>query len=455
MARGEPTESSISTPQGGRSWASLLASRTEAEREAVLGRLSGGAVRAFRWLWELWATPGHQLPPPGDWRTWLIMGGRGAGKTRAGAEWIRGQVEGATPLSAGPRGRIALVAETLDQAREVMVAGPSGLMACAPPDRRPVYQATRRRLEWPNGAEARLFSALDPEALRGPQFDGAWADELAKWRKGPEAWDMLQLGLRLGERPRQVVTTTPRRNPLLRRIMEAEGTVVRSAPTEANRANLAPDFLRALEAAYGDTSFARQELLGELIEDVPGALWRRETLEAGRLRRAPPLARVVVAVDPPATSGPGADECGIVVAGAADDGTMVVLADLSVQGAAPRAWAERVVGACREWEADRIVAEINQGGELVETLIRQVDASVPYRAVRATRGKVVRAEPVAALYEQGRVRHVGLFATLEDQMCAFTGERSEGSPDRVDALVWAVTDLTRGAERGLPQVRRL
>ncbi|WP_245710410.1 DNA-packaging protein [Albimonas donghaensis] len=398
--------------------------------------------------------PGHQVAPPGDWRTWVVLGGRGAGKTRAGTEWVRARVEGGTPLGKGACRRIALVGETIDQAREVMVEGPSGLRACSPPDRRPVYEVTRKRLVWENGAEARLFSAHDPEGLRGPQFDGAWSDELAKWPKGRAAWDMLQFALRLGDRPRQLVTTTPRRNPLLKEILAAPDTVMTSAPTSANAANLASEFLDAVNRRYAGSALGRQELEGELLDDVEGALWNRALIDGGRVAVAPEMSRIVVAVDPPATSGPDADACGIVVAGLGGDGVVYVLADLTLQGAAPSAWAARAVKALEEFQADRIVAEVNQGGELVETLIRQVDPRTPYKAVRATRGKVTRAEPVAALYEQGRVRHAGSFPLLEDQMCAWTGETGQGSPDRMDALVWAVTELSLGAGSS-PRVRRL
>jgi len=425
-------------------------------RESFLNELSEGALLALPYLFEVWALA-HQLPPAGNWRTWVVMGGRGAGKTRAGAEWVRAMVEGPTPLAAGACRRVALIAETLDQAREVMIEGESGLRACSPPDRAPRWEMTRRRLVWPNGAEARAFSAFDPEALRGPQFDAAWCDELAKWRKGRAAWDQLQFALRLGERPRQIVTTTPRRNPLLVEILEAADTVAVSAPTEANRSNLAPGFIEAVEARFKGTALARQELMGELLMDEPGALWRRDMIDAGRAPEAPSLARVVVAVDPPATSGPAADACGIVVAGVTGGERPVawVLQDATVQGLSPGAWAERAVAVYHAWRADRLVAEVNQGGEMVGTLVRQADETVAYRPVRATRGKAVRAEPVAALYEQGRVRHAGVFPDLEDQMCAFTGDRSGGaSPDRVDALVWAISELMLSGARD-PRVRGL
>ncbi len=394
-----------------------------------------------------------------------MLGGRGSGKTRTGAEWVRAQVEGPRPDSPGRCARVALVAETADQARDVMVLGDSGLLAVSPPDRRPVFQVSRRRLVWPNGAEAQLFSAADPESLRGPQFDAAWSDELGKWRRAREAWDMLQFALRLGDHPRQVVTTTPRRNPVLFEILDAPDTAVTSAPTRANAANLAGSFLRAVERRYGDTWLGRQELDGAVLRDPPGGLWTRDLIESARCARAPALDRVVVAVDPPATARARSDACGIVVAGVAgdepDDRTAYVLADLSVEGATPAAWAARAAAGYAQFRADRLVAEVNQGGDMVETLIRQTAPDIAYRAVRATRGKRVRAEPVAALYEQGRVRHVGRCDRLEDQMCAFArdGRRPLGpgdgrSPDRVDALVWALTDLMLSADLA-PQLRRL
>ena len=415
------------------------------------------------WLFEHWAIEGHQLPPGGDWATWVILGGRGAGKTRAGSEWVRAQVEGARPADPGRCSRVALVGETIDEAREVMVFGESGILACSPPDRRPDWQATRRRLVWPNGAQAQVFSASSPESLRGPQFDAAWCDELAKWRRGADAWDMLRFGLRLGERPRALVTTSPRTNDLLDRIMAAPDTVVTRAPTAANRMNLARGFVEAMTLAYGGRT-SRQELEGEILRDHEGALWTWEMLEAAR--RAPPIEtdRIVVAVDPPVTGGKDADACGIVVAGVTLAGgpkhwRAEVIEDGSLQGASPQTWAERAVALYHRHGADRIVAEVNQGGDLVTTMIRQVDPLAPVKGVRATRGKVARAEPVAALYEQGRVGHRGSFPALEAQMVAMTvkGYALSGSPDRVDALVWALTELIvdPATPPARPQIRGL
>ena len=402
---------------------------------------------ALPFLFEFWAHP-HQLPPDGDWRAWVILGGRGAGKTRAGAEWVRAQVEGARPLDRGRARRVALVGETYDQVRDVMVFGDSGILACSPPDRVPKWEATRRRLVWPNGAVAQCFSANDPEALRGPQFDAAWADELAKWPKGQETWDMLAFGLRLGEDPRVCVTTTPRNVEVLKDLLEVPSTVVTRAPTEANAAYLASSFLDEVRARYKDTRLGRQELDGELLTDVEGALWTHGMLDEARVERAGRLDRIVVAVDPPVSGHAGSDECGIIVAGvrmrgAVSEWEAVVLEDASLAGASPAEWAARAVDRFHAHEADRIVAEVNQGGALVESVIRQVDGAVPYRAVHASKGKVARAEPVAALYEQGRVRHLPGLGDLEDQMCrmALRGYQGKGSPDRVDALVWALTEL--------------
>ena len=416
------------------------------------------------WLFEHWAIEGHQMPPAGDWTTWVILGGRGAGKTRAGSEWIRAQVEGPKPGDPGICSRVALIGQTIDQAREVMIFGDSGIMRCTPPDRTPEWQASRKRLLWPNGAVAQVFSASDPESLRGPQFDCAWSDELAKWTKPQEAWDMLQFGLRLGDRPRQVVTTTPRANMTLKEIIEDAATVVTSAPTDANRMHLARSFLQTVARKYAGTSMGRQELDGEMLMDAEGALWTWATLEAARRPRSVEADRIVVAVDPPVTSGTSSDECGIIVAGAARQGppqdwNALVIEDASVQGASPQVWAERAVAAFHRHKADRLVAEVNQGGEMVATIVKSIDPMIPFRAVRATRSKVVRAEPVAALYEQGRVSHGGSFPELEAQMAAMTGRgyAGKGSPDRVDALVWAITDLMidAAAKYSRPGIRGL
>ncbi|MDO9638811.1 MAG: terminase family protein [Pseudotabrizicola sp.] len=440
-----------------------LSSATPEVIDDFLGGLSNDALLALPWMFEFWALP-HQLPPEGAWKSWVIMGGRGAGKTRAGAEWVRAQVEGARPSDPGRASRVALVAETLDEAREVMVFGDSGIMACSPPDRRPEWNGSRRMLTWPNGATARLFSAYDPDSLRGPQFDAAWVDELAKWNKAEATWDQLQFALRLGPNPQQVVTTTPQNIPVLKAILKNPSTVMTHAPTDANRAYLAKSFLEEVQTRYGGKRLGRQELEGELIEDIDGALWTMAMLEAARGPAPERLSRVVVAVDPPVTSKSTSDECGIVVVGVLTEGNprdwrAVVLEDASISGT-PTEWARAAVAAYERHDADRMVAEINQGGDMVEQMIRQQGALVAYRGVSATKGKILRAEPVAALYEQGQVVHCGQLRKLEDQMCLMSsrGFKGEGSPDRVDALVWAMHEAMLAPAKaygGDPRMRAL
>jgi phage terminase large subunit-like protein len=423
-------------------------------RSVLLDAIRNGSADAARALlddWRFWSRP-DQRPPRGAWRTWLLLGGRGAGKTRAGAEWVRSEVEN------GRRGRFALVGSALGEVREVMIDGPSGLRAIGGADGKPRYEATRRRLVWPNGAVAHAFSAEDPDALRGPQFSGAWLDEVAAWRDAPAAYDTLQFGLRLGDEPRQVITTTPRSIPLLRRILDARDTVTTRAATVANIANLAPGFVDAMNAAYAGSRLGRQELEGELLDDVEGALWSRALIEGAFDPSPPMLERVVIGVDPPAGEGENADACGVIAAGAAGEGRerrVWVLADRTIQGVSPTVWAERVVATARDFDADYVVAEVNQGGALVRTLIEIADPTVVVREVRASVGKQARAEPVAILYEHGRVLHAGRFPALEDQMCQFGASGAgRASPDRVDALVWAVSALVLGrAEQ--PRLRTL
>jgi len=410
--------------------------------------------------WLLWARDDQLPPTPAaaarPWRTWLILGGRGAGKTRAGAEWVRAQALGEPPLAAAPAMRIALVGETILDVRRVMVEGVSGLLAIHSDHERPKFEASKLQLVWPNGAIAQLFSAETPDGLRGPQFDAAWCDEIAKWANAEATWDMLQFALRLGADPRQVVTTTPRPIPLLRKIMADAATVVSRARSSDNALNLAPSFIAELERRYAGTALLRQELEGEIVEERSGALWRRDWIEAVRVASAPELARIVVAVDPPVTATAASDACGIVVAGIGEDGRGYVLADRTVQGREPAQWARAAIAAYHDFSADRLVAEVNQGGDLVTSVLRQIDPAVPIAQVRATRGKWIRAEPVAALYAEGRVVHAGRFDRLEDQMCAFgaDGLASGRSPDRLDALVWAITELMLG-EHARPAVRML
>ena len=444
-----------------KSCAASLASLTEEQRRAFLDDLSDNAIAAMPYIWEVWANPLHQVEPDGDWTTWVILGGRGAGKTRTGSEWIRARAEGATADAPGQCNRIALVGETIDQARQVMVEGESGILNCTPPDRRPKFLTSQNKLTWPNGAEATLISAVNFEALRGPQFDAAWCDELAKWRFAQDAWDMLQFTLRLGDDPRQIVTTTPRDTSVLREILSDDSTIVSHAGTSANAMNLAPGFLERLHKRYGQTWLGRQELGGELVRGREGALWNPALIESHRLTIPSDLHRVVVAVDPPVSTGASADECGIVIAGMRCDGPAAdwhveILADLSSRGLSPKEWAETAASAYSDYRADRLVAEVNQGGDLVEALMRQIDPGISYRGVHATRGKYLRAEPVAALYEQGRVHHVGSFPELEDQMCNYNAQLGSKSPDRLDALVWAVTDLLIDAtDRNEARVRTL
>lgn len=437
-------------------WTSL----SPTQRLHILKHLNEGELETLATTWEIFAHP-HQCPPRvaangAPWLTWLLVGGRGAGKTRAGAEWIRAQALGLAPFANEPTTRIALVGETEHDVREVMIEGISGLLAVHPRRDRPLWSPSRKRLEWANGAVAYAFSAEDPESLRGPQFGCAWSDEMAKWRYAEATFDMLQFGLRLGSQPKQLITTTPRPTALLKRLMTDPSSAVTRAPTQANALNLAPTFLKSVMARYQNTRLGRQEIDGEIIEDRPDALWSRALIETCRVDDAPPLARIVVAVDPPASSSKRADACGIVAAGISESGLVFVLADDTVSAATPSAWAAKAIALWRRLEADALVAEVNQGGEMVEAVIKQVDDTVPVTSVRAKRAKWLRAEPVATLYEQGRVKHAGCFPALEDEMCDFAsgGLSSNRSPDRLDALVWAITALTATVHT-MPRVREL
>lgn len=405
------------------------------------------------WLYRARA---DQLPPEGDWTTWAVIGGRGCGKTRAGAEWVDALARGDPAFTNEPVGRIALVGETLHDVRDVMIEGESGLLNLPRTGRaRPVWFPSRRRLVWRNGAVAQAFSAEEADSLRGPQFGAAWCDEIAKWREAEAAFDMLQFGLRLGARPRSLVTTTPRPVPLIRRLLADPRTVVTRARTHDNAENLAPDFLSAVVGRYAGTRLGRQELDGELIADRPDALWTREGIETARLETAPDLSRIVVAVDPPASSGARSDACGIVAAGRQGE-RAYVLADVSLPRATPEAWAAAALALYHRLEADALVVEVNQGGEMASAVIAQCDPAVPVVPVRAKRGKYLRAEPVSLLYARGLVHHVGALPALEDEMCDFgpEGLSNGASPDRLDALVWALTDLMLGT-RAEPRIRRL
>lgn len=409
------------------------------------------------WHWEIWARD-EQLPPQGNWRVWLICAGRGFGKTRAGAEWVRDLAR------SDGTARIALVGASLAEVRSVMVEGESGVLAAAPGALVPEFEPSLRRLQWPNGAQAFLYSAGEPETLRGPQHSHAWCDEVAKWdnagSRAVAAWDNLQLGLRLGEAPRVLATTTPRKVPLMTRLMdEAHGgaVVIARGRTHDNAGALPTAYIDAMLAQYGGRTLGRQELDGELLDDVEGALWSRSLLDACRSADSETdRARVVIGVDPPASA--SGDACGIVVAARSADGIGHVLADCSVTNASPERWARAVAQAADTWEADRVIAEANQGGDMVGSVLRAASISLPLKLVHARRGKSARAEPVAALYEAGRVRHQGTFPELEDQLCGLmAGGEYCGpgrSPDRADALVWALTELLL-QRRTAPQIRPL
>lgn len=427
----------------------------------TLAKLESADLAAIASDWHIWARD-DQLPPahshtPGDpWRVWLILGGRGAGKTRAGAEWIRAKALGLPPFAAVPSQRIALIGETLGDVRHVMIEGISGLLAIHADHERPRFESSKMQLTWANGAIAQGFGGDNPDTLRGPQFDTAWVDELAKWYEPERGWDMLQFGLRLGSHPQMVVTTTPKALPILKKIMTDPTTVTTRSKTIDNAANLAPTFIREITRRYAGTALARQELEGEIVDMRAGSLWRRDWIDAHRVAAIPDLKSIVVAVDPPVTATASSDACGIMVVGLGPDNRAYVISDRTIQGREPHVWARAAVAAYQDFQADRIVAEINQGGDLVVSVLRQIDPGVAVQKVRATRGKWLRAEPVAALYAEGRVSHVGTYPQLEDQMCAFgaDGLASGRSPDRLDALVWALTSLLLGTSRD-PTIRSL
>jgi phage terminase large subunit-like protein len=407
-------------------------------------------VKSFRTLlhdWDFFADK-RQLPVGDDWHSWLMLAGRGFGKTRAGAEWVHALVRQHGAV------RIAMIGATIDEARAIMVEGTSGVMNIRPAADRPKWEPSRARLRWPNGAEAFLYSGERPDKLRGPEHHFAWCDELAKWAWPQETWDMLQLGLRLGDRPRSLITTTPRPIGLLRRLVTQGGVTTVRGQMEDNP--YLPEIFRdRMTQEHGGTRFGRQELGGELIDDLEGALWTRDQIEACRVAQAPTLKRTVIGVDPPA--GIGRDACGIIVVGLGVDDRAYVLADCSLHGATPEGWARAVVIAAEVWRADRVVAESNQGGAMVAATLRAVDAGLPIKLVHASTGKVARAEPVQALYSSGKAHHVGAFPALEDELCGLIiGGGYEGpgrSPDRADALVWAMTELMLGKGRVVPRVR--
>lgn len=394
-------------------------------------KLSDEQALELLYDWDIWARE-KQRQPLGDWRVWLILAGRGFGKTRTGAQWTLKQIE------SGACQRFALVGRTASDVRDVMVEGESGILSSAHPHRRPIYQPSKRRLTFPNGATATTYSAEEPDTLRGPQHDGFWADESASWRF-EDAWDQLMFGLRLGKNPRGIVTTTPRPTPLMKSLIASPTTHITRGNTYENRAHLAPAFFEQIIRKYEGTRLGRQELNAELLDDVEGALWQRESMiEQHRVREYPELYRIAIAIDPAITSLQGSDETGIIIGGVAENGHAYILGDESLR-ASPDEWAKKAIFSYYRYHADRIIAETNQGGDMVETIMHMLDASLPYQAVHATRGKYLRAEPIAALYERGLVHHVGTFPELEDQQCGWV--QGEKSPDRLDALVWLLTAL--------------
>jgi Uncharacterized conserved protein len=393
--------------------------------------------------WPCIARPDQQLPTHREWTYWLIKAGRGWGKTRTGAEAVREWVK---------RGfnYVNLIGATADDARDIMVQGESGILAICPKWERPEYKVSQRKLVWPNGAESLIFTADEPERLRGKQSQKGWCDELAAWRY-PDAWDQFKFGLRLGSNPQAVITTTPRPTKLIREIMDDPDTITTNGSTYDNRVNLAPAFLTTVLRKYEGTRLGRQEIAGEVLDDNPGALFKRADIDKARVLRAPEMTRIVVAIDPAATSSEGADDTGMVPAGIAMIDDVLhgyILTDLTCHET-PMGWAKRAVGAYRELNADRVIGEANNGGDMIEAVIRSVDQNVSYRKVTATRGKDIRAEPVAALYEQGRIHHVGDLGKLEDEMCEWDPlDKSAKSPNRMDAMVWAITELMLADQNG-------
>jgi len=419
---------------------------------AAVEALSGGNLDQAK-TWRFWCR-NDQREPAGSWRVWLVMAGRGYGKTRMGAEWVREKAENEAGI------RIALIGATMGEARSVMVEGESGLLSLEH-SQAPEWKSSLGQIKWPNGSVATLYSAAEPEGLRGPQHDYAWADEIAKWTNGDAAWDNLMFGLRLGGHPQAMATTTPRPVPLVRRLVQEENVEITNGKTSDNVGGLAPSFVQSVRELYGSTRLGRQELDGELIEELEGALWSRALIEACRQNDIPHMRRVLIGVDPPAgtLSGKSGDACGIIAVGLGADGKGYVLADCSVEDKSPEGWARAVADAAEVWNADRVIAEANQGGAMVESTLRAANVAMPVKLVHASRGKVARAEPVAALYEARRAFHGGAFPALEDELCGLiVGGGYEGpgrSPDRADALVWAMTELMLGKTQSRPKVRLL
>jgi len=410
--------------------------------KAIWESLPPDSREAYAYSWCKVARP-KQLAPPGNWRVWSVRAGRGWGKTRTGAEWMR---EGA---ESGQCGRMAFVGATAADTRDVMVEGPSGILEISPNHWRPTYEPSKRRLTWPNGAVGTLYSAEEPDRLRGPQHDRAWADELAAWAALEDTWDMLQFGLRVGENPQVIVTSTPRGLPFLRKLEAEPTTVTTRGSTWENADNLAPPFLDAIRKKYEGTRLGRQEIDAEILDDNPGALWKRALIDAARVDRVPQLSRIVICWDPATTSDATSDEHGILAVGAGmcscqgkpdlhgfvlEDGSAILT---------PRESCDRVAGMYERRRANTVIGETNQGGDFLEALLRSTDEGkrLAYRGVHAKDGKRLRAEPVASLYEQGRVHHVGGFPKLEDEMVTWDPLNQIESPNRVDALVHGLTDL--------------
>lgn len=387
--------------------------------------------------WHFWSLTGQRAHAD-DWRIWLVMAGRGFGKTRIGAEWVRVLCQGVQPV------RVALVAATMAEARSVMIEGESGILSVCSTRERPLWEPSRALLTWKNGSRAQIYSGENPQGLRGPQHHYAWCDEISKWAHPQDAWDNLQLGLRLGDRPRTLVTTTPRPMALMRRLVGKAEMLTRGKMDD--NVHLPRAFVTAMAQDYGQTRLGRQEIDGELIEDAVGALWTRAAIETIRVITCPPVRRVVIGVDPCASV--GGDACGIVAVALGSDGKAYVIEDATVSGAGPEVWARAVAQCADRNAADKVVAEANNGGKMVESVLRGADFTMPIKLVHASHGKVTRAEPVAALYTMRRAFHVGAFPALEDELCGLiSGGGYEGpgkSPDRADALVWAMTELMLG-----------